>query len=273
MNQIREAKYFTRLDLRSAFKLIRIKDGDEWKTAFLTCYSLFEFLVMPFGLTNAPATCQPFINDTLREFLDVFCICYIDDILIYSNNLQEHRKQVKAVLEKLHGAGPFVKVEKCEFKANKTTFLSSGISHDGIEMDPEKVSVVYNWHIPKTIPDVQCFLGFANFYRRFIEGHSRICTRLFNLLKTVDKDTDTSIIMTNPTGPVKKKTNKVLIAWTPLYQEVFKELKARFCRAPILKHFDPALETILERDASDYVVSGILSQRHHDAPKPDGLGT
>ena len=114
---------------------------------------------------------------------------------------------------------------------------------------------------------------FCNFYRRFIEGYSQICTRLFNLLKTVDKDTDTSIIMTNPTRPVKKKTNKVLIAWTPLCQEVFKELKARFCHAPILKHFDPALETILERDASDYVVSGILSQRHPDAPKPDGLGT
>ena len=136
LNQIRGAKSFTRLDLRSAFKLIRIKDGDQWKTAFLTCYSLFEFLVMPFGLTNAPATCQPFVNDTLREFLDVFCICYLDDILIYSNNLQEHRKQVKAVLVTLHGEGPFVKVEKCEFKANKTTFLSSVISHDGIEMDP-----------------------------------------------------------------------------------------------------------------------------------------
>ena len=128
LNQIREAKYFTRLDLRSAYNLIRIKEGDEWKTAFRTCYGLFEFLVMPFGLTNTPATSQRFVNDTLREFLDVFCVCYLDDILIYSDNLQDHRKQVKAVFEKLHVAGLFVKPEKCEFEATKTTFLGFVIS-------------------------------------------------------------------------------------------------------------------------------------------------
>ena len=99
---------------------------------------------MPFELTNAPATCQRFVNDTLREFLDVFCVCYLDDILIYSDNLQGHRKQVKAVLEKLHVAELFVKPEKCAFKSNKTTFLGYVISHDGIEMDPEKVSAVKN---------------------------------------------------------------------------------------------------------------------------------
>ena len=215
LNQIRGAKYFTRLDLRSAYNLIRIKDGDEWKTLFRTRYGLFEFLVMPFGLTNAPATCQRFVNDTLREFLDVFCVCYLDDILIYSDNLQDHRKQVKAVLENLHEAGLFVKPEKWESEANKTTFLGFMISHDGIEMDPEKVPAVNNWEIPKTIQDVQWFLGFANFYRRFIEGYSRICTPLFNLLKTVDKDTDTPEVMTNPAEPAKKKTNKAPIEWTP----------------------------------------------------------
>ena len=103
---------------------------------------------MPFGLTNAPATGQRFVNDTLREFLDVICICYLDDILIYSNNLQDHRKQVKAVLEKLHVAGLFVKLEKCEFEANKTTFLGFVISQQGIEMDPEKVSAGLNWEVP-----------------------------------------------------------------------------------------------------------------------------
>ena len=94
LNQIRGARYFTRLDLRSAYNLIRIKEGDEWKTAFRTRYGLYEFLVMPFGLTNAPATCQWFVNDTLREFLDVFCVCYLDDILIYSENLEDHHQQV-----------------------------------------------------------------------------------------------------------------------------------------------------------------------------------
>ena len=140
-------------------------------------------------------------------------------------------------------------------------------------MDPEKVSAVNNWEIPRTIQDVPCFLGFANVYRRFIKGYSRICTPLFNLLKTLDKDTDTPIVTTNPTKPVKKKTNKALIEWTPHCQKVFDELQARFCSAPVLKHFNPTLETILETDASDYVVSGILSQRHPDIAKPDGRGT
>ena len=108
-------------------------------------------------------------------------------------------------------------------------------------MDPEKVSAVYNWEIPKTIQDVQCFLGFANFYRRFIEGYSRICTPLFNLLKTVDKDTNTPTVIANPAEPVNKKTNKAPIEWTPRCQEVFDELKARFCSAPVLKHFDLTL--------------------------------
>ena len=273
MNQIRGAKYFTRLDLRSAYKLIRLKDGDEWKTAFRTRYGLFEFLVMPFGLTNAPATCQRFVNDTLREFLDVFCVCYLDDILIYSDNLQDHRKQVQAVLEKLYVAGLFVKPEKCEFEATKTTFLGFVISQQGIEMDPEKVSAVLNWEVPKTIQDVQCFLGFANFYRRFIEGYSHICTPLFNLFKTVDKDKETFTVTTNPDVPAKKVTNKAPIQWTPCCQQVFDELKSRFCSAPVLKHFDPTLESILETDASDYVVSGILSQRHPDPAKPESRGT
>ena len=92
LNQIRGAKYFTRLDLRSAYNLIRIKEGDEWKTAFRTRYGLYEFLVMPFGLTNAPASCQRYVNDTPREFLDIFWVCYLDDILIYSKTLEEHHQ-------------------------------------------------------------------------------------------------------------------------------------------------------------------------------------
>ena len=193
--------------------------------------------------------------------------------MIHSNNLQDHHKQVKVVLEKLLAAGLFVKPEKCEFEANRTTFLGFVISQQGIEMDPEKVSAVLNWEVPKTIQDVQCFLAFANFYMRFIEGHSRICTPLFNLLKTVDKDKETSTVTTKPDRPAKKVTNKAPIQWTPCCQQVFDELKSRFCSAPILKHFDPTLETVLETDASDYVVSGILSQRHPDPTKPESHGT
>jgi len=154
LNQIHGCKYFTQLDLRACFNQIRIKEGDEWKTAFRTSYGLFEFLVMPFGLTNAPATAQRFMNDTLREYLDIFCICYIDDILIYSRTLKEHRQQVRKVLQKLKEAGLFIKPEKCVFLAQKTTFLGFIISEEGLEMDPEKMNAVLNWETPKSIKDI-----------------------------------------------------------------------------------------------------------------------
>jgi len=144
LNQIRGCKYFTWLDLRACFNQIQIKEGDEWKTVFRTRYGLFEFLVMPFGLTNAPATAQRFMNDTLREYLDIFCICYIDDILIYSCTLKEHRQQVRKVLQKLKEAGLFIKPEKCEFSVQKTTFLGFIISEEGLEINTEKVNAVLN---------------------------------------------------------------------------------------------------------------------------------
>ena len=141
---------------------------------------------MPFGLANAPATTQRFTNDTLREFLDLFCVVFIDDILIYSNNKRKHRGQVRKVLAKLKEAGLYVKPEKCEFSVEKTTFLGFIIFADGIKMDPAKVKAIHNWEAPKCVKDVQCFLGFANFYRCFIHKYSEMYQPLFELLK---KDT------------------------------------------------------------------------------------
>ena len=126
------------------------------------------------------------MNDTLREYLDLFCVVYIDDILIYSNNKREHREQVQNVLAKLKEAGLYTKPEKCEFSVEKTTFLGFVISVDGIEMDPAKVEAIHNWEASKCVKDVQCFLGFVNFYRRFIHRYLEICQPLFELLK---KDT------------------------------------------------------------------------------------
>ena len=184
LHQIRGAKFFTRLDLRACFNQIRICEGDEWKTAFRTRYGLFEFQVMPFGLTNAPATAQRFVNDTLREYLDQFCVVYIDDILIYTKSgvLEDYQDQVRKVLIKLREAGLFIKPEKCEFSVTRTTFLGFVISVDGIEMDPAKVNAVLDWDHPKNVKDVQCFLGFANFYYRFILKYSVLCQPLFQLL-------------------------------------------------------------------------------------------
>ena len=200
---------------------------------------------MPFSLTNAPASCQRYVNDTLWELLDIFCVCYLDDILLYSEILEEHHQQVWQVLEKLYNAEPYIKLEKREFNVTTTTSLGFVISLKGISMDPEKVQVVQRWEKPKCVWDPQCFLGFANFYQKFIEGYSCICQPMFNLLKK------------------EKEWN-----WNKDCQMVFDQLKESFCTAPILKHFDPTLETILETDISDYVVSGILRQKHVENGKP-----
>jgi hypothetical protein len=181
LDKLKGAKIYTKIDIYGAYNRIRIKEGDEWKTAFRTRYGHFEYLVMPFGLTNAPATFQAYINDTLREFLDEFCVVYLDDILIYSKNRKEHIQHVKKVLAKLREAGLYANTSKCEFFTSKTEFLGYIVSPEGITMDPSKIQTIQEWEVPRNIKDVQSFVGFSNFYRRFIKGFSRICRPLFRL--------------------------------------------------------------------------------------------
>ena len=177
------ARIFTKLDLRGAYNLIRIKAGEEWKTAFRTRYGLFEYTVMPFGLTNAPASMQRLMNDVLHEYLDVFTIVYLDDILIYSTKKEEHVKHVRLVLKKLEEYSLLLKPEKCEFHKSQVEFLGYIIGTHGIKMDQKKVIAVLEWLTPTTVKEVQAFLGFANFYRRFIEGYSRIAQPLTELTR------------------------------------------------------------------------------------------
>ena len=210
---------------------------------------------MPFGLTNAPATAQRYMNDTLREFLDQFYIVYIDDILIYSKNKKEHHEHVCKILAKLKEAN----AEKCEFNVEKTMFLGFIISANGIEIDLAKIEAILNWETPNSVRDVQSFLGFANFYRRFIHKYSNLCQPLFTLLRKPENQDDS-------TEKTRKSKYTAPFVWSPECDRVFRLLKTAFTLASILRHFDPNLETILECDASDYVVSGILSQKypHHD---------
>jgi site-specific recombinase XerC len=153
-----------------------MKAGDQRKTAFRTQYGLFKFLVMPCGLTNVPASCQEFVNKTLREYLDIFCAVYIDDILIYSKTKKEHTEHVRKILAKLKEAGLYVRAEKWEFSVCSTSFLGFIVSVDGISMDPAKIQAILEWEAPNSVRDVQCFLDFANFYRRFIHKYLQKCT-------------------------------------------------------------------------------------------------
>lgn len=123
--------------------------GEEWKTAFRTRYGHLEYTVMPFGLTNTPATFQHFVNDCLKEYLDILCTAYLDDILIYQDNLEEHKQDVRMVLTALKNKGVLLKPEKCEFHTKTTTYLSHIISPSGISMDPAKVKAVQEWNSPK----------------------------------------------------------------------------------------------------------------------------
>jgi len=169
--RLQKAKWYTKLDLRGAYNLLRIAEGEEWKTAFRTRYGHFEYTVMPFGLTNAPASFQHFINDILREFLDDFASAYLDDILIYSESYEDNVVHTRKVLMALDKAGLHLKPEKCEFHLQTVKYLGIVLTPNGIQMDPAKVEAVKDWLVPKHLKDVQAFLGFANYYRRFIFGY------------------------------------------------------------------------------------------------------
>jgi hypothetical protein len=236
-DRLKNAKYYTRLDMADAYNQLRIAAGDEYKTAFRTRYGHFEYLVMPFGLTNAPASFQSYANDCLREFLDIFCIVYLDDVLVYSQTLEEHIAHVKRVLSRLREYGLTCKLSKCEFHSTSTSFLGFIVSPDGISMEPDRVVAIMEWPVPTSVHDVQIFLGFANFYRRFIRGYSAITAPITSLLRKNQR-----------------------FEWSSQAQEAFEELKRRFTSAPILRHFDPDLPIRLHTDASSFAISGILSQ-------------
>ena len=163
LEQLQGAQYFTKLDLRSAYNLIRVKEGDEWKTAFLTTRGHYEYTVMPFGLSIAPSVFQAFINDVLRDMLGQYVIAYLDDILVYSPDFESHVKNVRTVLQRLLQNNLYLKGEKCEFHLQSVAFLGYIISQQGVVMDDQKVEAVIQWPVPKTVKELQRFLGFANF--------------------------------------------------------------------------------------------------------------
>jgi hypothetical protein len=138
---------------------------------------------MPFGLTNAPASFQTYINEVLREYLDIFCVAYLDDILIYSDSEEEHVEHVRKVLKRLQDNGLFVNLEKCQFHVEEISFLGFIISSRGISMETSRITAIVEWPVPICVRDIQVFLGFANFYRRFVEGYSRIVVPVTSLLK------------------------------------------------------------------------------------------
>ncbi len=236
--RLQGASVFTKLDLRNAYHLVRIRKGDEWKTAFNTPRGHFEYLVMPFGLSNSPAVFQALVNDVLRDMVDQFIYVYLDDILIFSSSLQEHVQHVRRVLQRLLENGLFVKAEKCDFHAQSVSFLGYIISSEGMRMDPDKVKAVMDWPSPDSRKALQRFLGFTNFYRQFIRNFSQLAAPLTAL-----------------TSP------RTTFRWSDTAETVFANLKSRFSSAPILVTPDPTRQFVVEVDASEVGVGAVLSQR------------
>jgi len=248
LDRVREARIFTKLDLRGAYNLIRIKEANEYKTAFRTRYGQFEYQVMPFGLTNAPATFQSYIDDCLWPYIDDFAVCYLDDILIYSANEKELEEHVRQVLQRLKEFGLYSKAEKCQFGVSEVGFLGCVITPDGVGMESDRISTLEDWPTPKSVRDVQVLLGFTNFYRRFIRKYAKVTLPLTELLKKSE------------TSRGKKSEGSAQWEWTLEAELAFRNLKWTFTEAPILQHFDPAKPIILQTDASGFAIAGILNQ-------------
>ena len=184
IEKLRGARYFTKLDVRWGSQNVRMKEGDEWKAVFCTNRTLFEPLVMFFGLTNSPATFQTMMNDIFHELImEGVVVVYLDDILIYTKTVEEHREVTRRVLELLQSHKLFLKPDKCEFEKTRVEYLGVIVSHNSVEMDPVKVAGVADWPAPGNKKEVQSFLGFVNFYRCFIQDFSHHARPLFELTK------------------------------------------------------------------------------------------
>jgi len=230
------AKIYSKIDLRHAYHLVRIAPGDEWKTTFCTRYGSYEWLVMPFGLTNSPAAFQCFVNTVFADMLDVCVVVYLDDILIYSEDMESHQQHVQEILRRLRLHGLFAKPEKCECHSDSVEYLGYHLSPEGLTMSPDKIQTISDWPEPRKVKDIQSFLGFANFYWRFIFNYSDIVVPLTRLTQK-----DAPWIFSEDC------------------RRAFNTLKHTFTTTPILTHFIPDTPIIVETDASDYAVAGILS--------------
>nr|AAX92958.1 retrotransposon protein, putative, Ty3-gypsy sub-class [Oryza sativa Japonica Group]ABA92829.1 retrotransposon protein, putative, Ty3-gypsy subclass [Oryza sativa Japonica Group] len=186
-DQLEGAKVFSKIDLRSGYHQLKIRTGDIPKTAFSTCYGLYEFAVISFGLTNAPAYFMNLMNKVFMDYLDKFVVVFIDDILIYSKDEEEHAEHLRLVLEKLRKHKLYAKFSKCEFWLEEVAFLGHVISAGGVAVDPAKVEAITEWKAPKSVTKIRSFLGLAGYYRRFIEGFSKIARPITQLLKKEKK--------------------------------------------------------------------------------------
>ncbi|GJT55336.1 putative reverse transcriptase domain-containing protein [Tanacetum coccineum] len=237
-DQLQGACCFSKIDLRSGYHQLRVREEDIPKTAFRTRYGHFEFTVMPFGMTNAPAIFMDLMNRVCKPYLDKFVIVFIDDILIYSKSEEEHEVHLKTILDLLKKEKLYAKFSKCEFWLKEVQFLGHVVNHDGIHVDPSKVESVKNWKTPESSTEIRSFLGLAGYYRRFIENFSKIAKPLTLLTQ-------------------KNKT----YVWGDEQEEAFRILKEKLCNAPVLALPDGPDDFVVYCDASKLGFGCVLMQK------------
>lgn len=246
LDKLKGARYFTKLDVRWGYNNVRIKEGDEWKAAFVTNRGLFEPLVMFFGLTNSPATFQAMMNELFADLIHTGkVIIYLDDILIFTNGLDEHRRLVHRVLQVFRKESLSLKTEKCEFHSQEVKYLGLIVGNGEIRMDPSKVHAVSAWPVPTTRRELQSFLGFCNYYRRFILDFSKASRPLHDLTK-----------------------RDVPFNWGVEQQSAFETLKSQIISEPVLVMPEDNAPYRVECDASDHALGGVLSQHVGDKWRP-----
>ncbi|GJT08727.1 putative reverse transcriptase domain-containing protein [Tanacetum coccineum] len=237
-DQLQGSSIYSKIDLRSGYHQLRVREEDIPKTAFRTRYGHYEFQVMSFGLTNAPAVFMDLMNRVCKPYLDKFVIVFIDDILIYSKNKQEHAEHLKLILELLKKEQLYAKFSKCEFWIPKVQFLGHVIDSQGIHVDPAKIESVKDWASPKSATEIRQFLGLAGYYRRFIEGFSKIAK------------------------PMTKLTQKkIKFDWSDKAEAAFQLIKQKLCSAPILALPEGNEDFIAYCDASIKGLGAVLMQR------------
>ncbi|KAK1646343.1 hypothetical protein QYE76_064148 [Lolium multiflorum] len=236
-DQVRGARVFSKIDLRSGYHQIKTKKEDVPKTAFVSRYGHHEYLVVPFGLTNAPAIFMNLMNKIFMPYLDKFVIVFIDDILIYSKDKAEHAEHLRIVLQTLREHQLYAQFSKCEFWLDKVEFLGHVISKDGIAVNPSKVAAVLEWEAPNNVKEIRGFLGMAGYYRRFIEGFSKIA------------------------GPMTKLLRKnTPFVWSEECEQSFQTLKEKLTTAPVLAVPEVGKDYTVYCDASKHGLGCVLMQ-------------
>ncbi|KAK8949134.1 hypothetical protein KSP39_PZI005042 [Platanthera zijinensis] len=239
LDMLAGATIFSKLDLRSGYHQIRIREGDEWKTAFKSKDGLYEWLVMPFGLSNAPSTFSRMMTHIFQPYMGKFIVVYFDDILVFSTSTIDHESHLKIILSTLRSEKLFVNIKKCTFHVPSLEFLGYIVSSEGIHVDPKKVQAIKDWPEPANIRDVRSFHGLATFYRRFIRDFSSIMAPITECMKKGD------------------------FTWTKSAAKAFQIIKSRMSEAPLLRlpDFNKVFE--LSCDASGVGIGGVLSQEGH----------